>query len=147
MPSPEYKRCLGCGDILDGLPEPRCPECGRGFDADDRSTYGPSLTRGAGCRRAADWGFFSLLGGVFLSLFAGPSGAFHDAAWGFAPVVMIVLLLGGGLLTETAMLVKCGWRLLSATDSPSSIDDHRHAFAISLIVLVATAVFAYFLWP
>lgn len=41
MASPEFKRCLGCGYILDHLPEPRCPECGRGFDPDDPATYGP----------------------------------------------------------------------------------------------------------
>jgi hypothetical protein len=34
-----HKRCLGCGYILDGLPEPRCPECGRGFDPDDPETF------------------------------------------------------------------------------------------------------------
>jgi hypothetical protein len=43
MSSPEsistYKRCLGCGYILDGLPENRCPECGREFDPNDGQTY------------------------------------------------------------------------------------------------------------
>ncbi len=38
----EPKRCLGCGYILDGLPEPRCPECGRGFDPADPHSYGPA---------------------------------------------------------------------------------------------------------
>ena len=27
--------CLECGYPLDGLPEPRCPECGTPFDPDD----------------------------------------------------------------------------------------------------------------
>lgn len=39
MAEPDHKRCLGCGYILDGLPEPRCPECGRGFDPGDWQTY------------------------------------------------------------------------------------------------------------
>ena len=39
MVEPEHKRCLGCGYILDGLPKPRCPECGRGFDPEDEDTY------------------------------------------------------------------------------------------------------------
>jgi hypothetical protein len=39
MAEPDHKRCLGCGYILDGLPEPRCPECGRGFDPSRPSTY------------------------------------------------------------------------------------------------------------
>jgi hypothetical protein len=34
-----HKRCLGCGYILDGLPEDRCPECGREFHPDLPATY------------------------------------------------------------------------------------------------------------
>ncbi|MHC4066328.1 MAG: hypothetical protein ACYSUI_17765 [Planctomycetota bacterium] len=32
-------RCLGCSYNLEGLPENRCPECGRPFDPDDPSTF------------------------------------------------------------------------------------------------------------
>jgi len=32
-------RCLGCGYDLRGLPENRCPECGRAFDPDDSTTF------------------------------------------------------------------------------------------------------------
>jgi len=39
MPTPEPKRCLGCGYILENLPEPRCPECGRSFDPGDPTTF------------------------------------------------------------------------------------------------------------
>jgi hypothetical protein len=39
MADPDPKRCLGCGYILDGLPEPRCPECARGFDPADPKSY------------------------------------------------------------------------------------------------------------
>lgn len=38
-PAEPFKRCLSCDYILDGLPEPRCPECGRPFDPNDCSTY------------------------------------------------------------------------------------------------------------
>lgn len=31
-PTPDVPRCIGCGYILVGLPEPRCPECGMPFD-------------------------------------------------------------------------------------------------------------------
>jgi hypothetical protein len=34
-----HKRCLDCRYILDGLPEARCPECGRAFDPEDPDTY------------------------------------------------------------------------------------------------------------
>lgn len=33
------KHCLGCSYVLDGLPQPRCPECGRPFDPDDPATF------------------------------------------------------------------------------------------------------------
>jgi hypothetical protein len=33
------KRCLTCGYILDHLPAPRCPECGREFDPADAATF------------------------------------------------------------------------------------------------------------
>ena len=36
---PEPARCLRCFYILDGLPEPRCPECGLEFSPEDPSTY------------------------------------------------------------------------------------------------------------
>ena len=35
--------CLRCNYPLNDLPEPRCPECGRGFDAVDRRTFAPRL--------------------------------------------------------------------------------------------------------
>jgi len=46
--STPHKRCLGCGYILDGLPEPRCPECGRPFDPNEPATY---ITRTESGRR------------------------------------------------------------------------------------------------
>ena len=46
MDVPDPKRCLGCDYILEGLPAPRCPECGRGFDPNDPSTYRSRTTRG-----------------------------------------------------------------------------------------------------
>ena len=35
------KYCLGCSYALDGLPENRCPECGRPFDPDESRTFSP----------------------------------------------------------------------------------------------------------
>jgi hypothetical protein len=39
MPLPDRKLCLACDYILDGLPELRCPECGRPFDPEDARTF------------------------------------------------------------------------------------------------------------
>ena len=35
----EPSRCLTCGYVLEGLEEPRCPECGNPFDLADPRTY------------------------------------------------------------------------------------------------------------
>ena len=41
MPDVEMK-CLDCRYLLKGLPEHRCPECGRSFDPDDPATFSTS---------------------------------------------------------------------------------------------------------
>ncbi len=45
--------CLGCEYELVGLVENRCPECGRGFDASDPTTFASSRPMGRRDRRAA----------------------------------------------------------------------------------------------
>ena len=46
------RTCLGCGYILDGLPENRCPECGQPFSPDNPDTFsGGGLKQ----RAAPDW--------------------------------------------------------------------------------------------
>lgn len=47
-------RCLGCGYILDGLPESRCPECGRRFDPNDATTFVPASKQNSG------WSYLAL---------------------------------------------------------------------------------------
>jgi len=39
---PTDAQCLSCGYALRGLPAPVCPECGRGFDPADPSTFDPA---------------------------------------------------------------------------------------------------------
>ena len=38
-PASQPKRCLGCGYILEGLTQHRCPECGQAFDPENARTY------------------------------------------------------------------------------------------------------------
>jgi hypothetical protein len=38
-PADRQRRCLGCSYILDGVRDPCCPECGRGFDPADPKTW------------------------------------------------------------------------------------------------------------
>ena len=46
MSADQHKRYLDCGYDLHGLPEDRCPECGRAFDPGDSSTYIGKLESG-----------------------------------------------------------------------------------------------------
>jgi predicted amidophosphoribosyltransferase len=46
--------CIECGYPLDGLPEPRCPECGRAFDPDDPESYREDVGVLQSLYRAAD---------------------------------------------------------------------------------------------
>ena len=43
---PESAFCRACGYDLHGLDKPRCPECGRAFDPDDRRSYDRSRNGG-----------------------------------------------------------------------------------------------------
>ena len=46
--------CIECGYPLDGLPEPRCPECGRAFDPDDPGSFREDVGALQTLYRAAD---------------------------------------------------------------------------------------------
>lgn len=43
-PTKQTPRCRNCSHRLEGLIEPRCPECGRGFDPADPRTYSEPLS-------------------------------------------------------------------------------------------------------
>lgn len=60
MSSAPHKRCLGCGYDLRGLPENRCPECGRPFDPDDPESYVSKLRSGRSYLVAAIGGLVAL---------------------------------------------------------------------------------------
>jgi rRNA maturation protein Nop10 len=64
---PEHARCLGCGYMLRGLPEPVCPECGRSFDPADPTTYDPNPP---GSRRRR-WVRRGIVAGVIVLLLLG----------------------------------------------------------------------------
>ena len=81
-------RCLGCGYVLTGLTEQRCPECGREFRIDDPSTYStkPLFVR---------WRFWlpgfmlATIGGVILYLLL-----IWVAGWGVAVSIVAPFCIG-----------------------------------------------------
>jgi hypothetical protein len=81
-------RCLGCGYVLTGLADPRCPECGRDFDFQDSSSYStkPLFVR---------WKFWlpgfllASIGGVVLYLVL-----LMLAGWGVAVTIVAPFCIG-----------------------------------------------------
>jgi predicted amidophosphoribosyltransferase len=53
-PSEPRMFCLGCEYPLDGLRDPRCPECGREFDPDDPMSFSRHLEQSEVVYRARD---------------------------------------------------------------------------------------------
>jgi hypothetical protein len=92
MAEPDHKRCLGCGYILDGLPEPRCPECGRGFDPLDSSTFR------IGRRTAWVWLAPAVLGVAVMAMPLILDAVCHATGFRWSglpmPVRMLALMLG-----------------------------------------------------
>ena len=107
MNSEDHKRCLGCGYILDGLPEPRCPECGRGFDPDDASTYARPLEvcSGRTCVTTA----LAVMGVVVLLLVAGVTLIDRPVARAILEVlgafVLVACLFADGLVVTESIRV------------------------------------------
>jgi hypothetical protein len=93
--------CLGCGYVLDGLPQPRCPECGREFDRHNARTFSNGVRRPGTLRRAAAscvfwlagaWALFLLGLTVYGSLFAAVLAAVV-AVWRKKHALMVAALL------------------------------------------------------
>jgi hypothetical protein len=87
-------RCIDCDFDLERISEPRCPECGRGFDPQDGGTFiGPGHTRfSRRLAQAPGWPMFVLASLVALLILA--SGFVPSAAFG----AQISAVLAGFLL-------------------------------------------------
>jgi hypothetical protein len=90
------KYCLGCGYILNYLPEPRCPECGREFD--------PANARSFTKINPADWQRIRRRGltGLILIIVSAAPGLGILLMPGFLPKMLsalpFLMLLGSGSL-------------------------------------------------
>ena len=117
MSAPEPKRCLGCGYILEYLPEPRCPECGRGFDPDDPDTY---MIRAPSGRR--------YLAAAVLPLAA--MAAMVGYFVGNPPEALVIAFIGGGSPVEGVVLVGT----IRALRRPQGTIRYRGAFVLALLI-------------
>ena len=134
-------RCLGCGYLLEGLPENRCPECGREFDPGNPGSYMSRQYSGMPYLIAV------VLGIVALAIPLGVAKAGdHDLV---DPSVWLVLLLAplmvGGLATA-AVVLDSTIRLLRR---PRGMVRRRGAAIVALILSAAVVVafIGAILWP
>jgi hypothetical protein len=112
--------CLGCGYSLRELTDPRCPECGRGFDPDDARTMSlgrPLWQWQRWLLRPLGWRTISLAllgtaGLVYLSRWPGlspePWSVLRGEFRWYWPVVR-PLTLPGVVFAASAILWACSW--------------------------------------
>ena len=132
MESLEPKRCLTCGYILDHLPEPRCPECGRAFNLANRTTYFTSSRSGRNDVWLAIAGLM-VAGSALVGL---DSGAGRGSRWG---TVGLLAAAVAGFAVEAVGLI----RSQAALNAPRGTFRRRRAFlvarAISFLTTLAVA--------
>ena len=128
--------CLDCNYPLDGLPTPRCPECGREFDPDDRDSFNP----GRPIPRWASWAMgpiswpvdLGVLAGVVITLWRarlpGENFSFKSAfLWGWVAVAALWLLWP---VLRRGVLLRYGWprRIIKPM--------HRGHWVIPLLIML-----------
>jgi hypothetical protein len=132
MASPETMRCFGCGYDLHGLPENRCPECGRAFDPSNSTTFLCRLADGRKYLAAALLGVFGMMAPVMMADLLRL--AFPGQILGWAAFAMFSV----GLLTTAAVLGVSIKRLRG----PPAATVHRNALVAALLIsLVPYVVF------
>lgn len=124
MSSPQHKRCLGCGYILNGLPENRCPECGRSFDPDDPETYLCDQADGRKYLAAALLGLFAMTSPLMVV------SLLRLGFRGQVPSWVVVAMFAVGLLTSAVVLGRSVKRLRE----PAAAVTHRAALMAALLV-------------
>lgn len=124
-------RCLGCGYLLTGLPENRCPECGRPFDPSDPATYRGRTRCGWPVLIGAAMAMLGVMGACVSAAFVWRALLFPNDA-GLARICVagcFVLLIGS---------VGLGWwaghRSRKALELSPAATCHRTCFKLALIL-------------
>jgi hypothetical protein len=125
MTSLETMYCLGCGYDLRGLPENRCPECGRAFDSGDPATY-------LGKRESGKTYLWTAIGAAPLAIV--PTAIFRWISPGldFAGVALIGVW-GLGLLVELSVVVAGSILLVR----PRHTSERRALIALAVLIAIA----------
>ena len=126
----EHRRCLGCGYILDGLTENRCPECGREFAPDDPATYAARQRSGRPylvCSLIAA----IAMGVLYADLALEIAGVIPRPVLPKAAMMPLVLLSGIGSL----WILVLGFAALRA---PRSTIRYRRTLVAAVLIAIAT---------
>lgn len=154
---PDTARCLSCGYLLRGLPEPVCPECGTRFDPENPETYSDPARRGRTLKplKPPTLSYLVLVGAAAAALIAYRSTAPGFYAWSeIAALRESMLIL---LLVLSIAFVPAHWVLRLAdirrrrrTGSPAllaAFDAHRWRWRLlTVLVLIYCATLVY-PWP
>jgi len=105
------KRCLGCGYILDRLPESRCPECGRPFDPDDPRTWQSARASGRPLLLLAIASVLLAALGPTLGILLGSVDMLMDQTVGDVADVVIASSFSAGITLMGTACLKCIWFL------------------------------------
>jgi hypothetical protein len=124
MPSPETMYCLSCGYDLHGLPEHRCPECGRAFDPDDSATFLCSQVNGRKCLVLALLGVFGMIGAIMMAALLGWAFPGQIRGW------MALSVFAAGLVTTAIAL---GVSIKRLRQPPAAVA-HRNALLAALVI-------------
>ena len=130
--SPSIRHCLGCSYDLRGLPENRCPECGRCFDPDDPGTFVTNLRSGRRYLTAAAVGVVAMAIPQVVICLSNLRAFMYGLAWpiGTGLTLLLFICLLGGFLTEVHVLRSSSLALFGEPGAAR----HRHAFAVSFVV-------------
>jgi hypothetical protein len=122
MTAPEAMLCLGCGYDLRGLPENRCPECGRAFDPVDPTTFA------AGMRDGRPYLALSVLSAVVVAVPFTP--------WFGLPAPMLLPFQIGAMIVSIAIL----WKSMRILREPRGCIRYRYALAFAAFVCILSLV-------
>lgn len=170
-PMSESIRCKCCEYILDGLPENRCPECGRLFDPSDARTYlsHRNYTRPYWPYLVASFGWIVARGSIYLGAEYRVPFSLLTTIWcvGFvlvlvrvlffarkwfsaslaifvAPFVVFVVGVNRGLLFELSIVWNIAVLLACLLVLPSAPKRARPILVVSIIVCLIP--FAFIAW-
>ena len=137
-PSRRTMRCRRCGYDLRGLPEHRCPECGRAFHPTYAWTYLTKPVSGRRRLRAA-------VGGVVLIAIPLAIAYLQDLGWGLTSIVILPVLFIAPAMLVVGFVIECQVLRTSAAAMLDQLPwtEHRQSFAAAFVVslvVVAAAV-------